>query len=120
MPSCLRLAVHDPTEAGAVLRCIMNQRCETGLASWLGRGIASKEGVVCSASLVRVGETAGQGLWQGGRRRPRPPGGVPRCLFSWMVFGDLACCMLLKVPALPGGPGWPHRASCASDVFEKV
>lgn len=76
MPSWLRLVIHDPTEAGTVLRCIMNQRCKMELAFWLGRVITSKEWVAGSVSLVRVVETAEQGLWQGGCRCPRQPGGV--------------------------------------------
>lgn len=43
MPSWLRLVIHDPTEAGTVLRRIMNQRRKMELAFWLGRVITSKE-----------------------------------------------------------------------------
>lgn len=43
MPSWLHLVIHDPTEAGTVLRRIMNQRRKMELAFWLGRVITSKE-----------------------------------------------------------------------------
>lgn len=62
---------------------------------------------MCSVSLVRVVETAEQGLWRGGWRCPRPPGGELQPPVSLPLDGLWGFNVLpvVQSSSSPRGPG---------------